>query len=533
MKQKILSFILSLAILLQFAGCTKTSEREESTTEITTELGVDEFTEEDLLALLNQIAAIDVNYNYEEYYDVDYEDVMRVVETNQECDYVLEEYYDYIDLWYDILDNSKIDSKYNINTNDFYYGKNDKENAVVNTLLYILFKLENELSVEDFCKMKNVSIKVAKIEENGVLACYDDNIELITIDYDKILQYYNEEYESYIELNANKKDEFITFEEYLEKTIRHELNHARQFICDCRENKGQENINICYNQEKFGNSLIESSAESEAFYPEINIYKEDAYVLNNIVAYSDERRTQSLLLLMGLFKDNFTLEKYYDVVFNADLKGLHELFELNTEEEIENFYKIYFSLNTYNRRTTLAEYLINEKGIETYGDYYDEIGNDYKIEIFKVVCSDLINKIYKDNISLKDCLTLYNYTKMLVLNSEGDLKEFDNGDKITCYNERFLKGIGTVDSIFYQFVTNYYEKSLEEIKYEELECLEFAEDLFWKNYYSTTDNREFIEKYPLISEISFCNTFVFDGNITIFDKAYENGYTRERYLTSK
>ena len=168
--------------------------------------------------------------------------------------------------------------------------------------------------------------------------------------------------------------------------------------------------------------------------------------------------------------------------------------------------------------------------VATQADLNDALGIDYKTGIFKFTTSDLMHKAFKENMDLSECLTLYNYIKSLVIYLEGDYKELEDGNHIWCFDENFLNGIGTIDSLFYEFITNYYDISLEDIKYKEKEIRIFVDYLFLDTISSDSyEKRNFLDKYPVISEISFSNKAL-SSLIISFDEAYENGYTRERFL---
>lgn len=495
MKNKILSFVLAVAILIQFSACSKNNEKEESIT--TTEFQMLDLPELkgitiDISTFINEIDSIEVEYKNPEYYEkINYDRLISAANNVQGCDF--NENYSWEDIYSIILENSRL-----IEIQD---GQSEARANIATALhmaLENLFSENNDIG-DDFCKLKDTKIFLGTIGEEGVLASYINKENTIIVDYNKILNVYN---------SLADKDE-ITFLQYLCNNLRHELNHVRQNICNCRKEKGQEFEAIRSKDDELS-LMVEASAESEIYYKEINeLLTQNTHTMN--FTYPTERKTQSLMLLMGMFKEDFTLEKYYEAIFDSDFNELYDLFDLEKKEEFITFYNIMYARNSFERKTSLSEELKNDE--LNYEEINESIGNEYKIDIFKIVVKDLINKINNEKLPLEESLKLYNLIKAVVINEEINYEKTYLLDNYEDFKH--------INSIFYSFICKHYNIELNDVQ--ELESEEFVnymDDLF--DYFTSSTKNEnvenFIKKYPIIAEIIFCNN-LWMGDVKSFDKA--------------
>ena len=508
MKKRLLSYLLASTIIFSTTGCTKKEFKNNNVIEnyIQNTIDMQEFN-----SYLDQIDNIEVKYNHETFYfdAEDYKKLNEAIKSYTICDN--DKKYSLIEIYSTILKNSNLIGELSP----------EKENLKIalDKAINKIFSQEDNIN-DDFCKLKDISLRIGILEEN-TLGQYNNEDLIITIDYNKIYK----EYQNII----GKK---ITFIEYLSNVVEHELNHVRQYICDCRENDGQKNIKITYNNASC--SLIEASAESQLYNNKIEEIKENDFSSFDYTYYS-AREGQALILLMGLFKENFSLEEYYNAINETNLEKFHKIFELTTKEDFITFYKIKYAIDTLNYCTELYDYYhYLEK--DTIGEIKEQTGNDYKVDIFKIVISDLIKEIVKRNLTFEESINLYNYVKSIIKDDEE--KIYDVVKDITVYNERLLNGIKSIDEIFYEFLKEHFQTTQNEIieqinDYNNLNTLDymldFTENKISYNQDSYNEALSLIKKYPLITEISFCvNAHSF--YLKDFFKACENDYTKEKLL---
>lgn len=533
MRNKIISLVLTIAIMLQFGGSTKQTKKETACSESYVEIQDPSFdmtgSKVDLAEYIKAINSIDVEYNFEQSHFYNFL-IMTSVGEDEECTFQYKEDYNYFDVYLQILQNSDM----NLHNQHLSEAEKQVQRGLLNALTKIYYKMDASTIGDDLCYLKDVVVKIDAIDEENTLATHDYAKKLITIDFNKIKA-------SYIDYSVEEKEQW-SFEDYLENVLHHEINHGRQAPCDCRKYTDIITYRISRT-----NLLIEASAESETY----NFYVNDLHVHpyeTTIYTYSKERQAQSLILLMGMFKEGFTLDKYYQAMFNSDINAFHKLFELKSIEDYGTFYNIFYALDTIEGRTELADKLKAE-GIDTRDELKAAVGNDYKIDVFKIVVEDLIRKINKESLSLKESMKLYSLVKLLILNDEHKI-EFTSsvgfmspqyiqyGDYLYYYDEAFLMGIGKLDEIFIQFLSDYYKITKNNIDElfndhefsQEMLCLlsyfgyssaEAAQENFVANY-------SFIEKYPLITELLFCNDSIIYANDYIFNESYKRKLTIEK-----
>lgn len=507
-------------IITEFKDDTLDSNLQISTNSIPEEPTINEQVESN--EFIDEILNVNVNYNYPEYYfdDSDYQELLKEAASLKECENSAN--YNWHDIYIAILTNSNI-----------YESRDEIDKDIKSALSDALDNLfyDNNNVGDDFCKLKDITIKIESLEDPNktTVGRYINDENVILIDYYKIKTSYEELEEKYD----------LTFKDYLTQVLQHELNHARQYICTCRENQGQINNMIRYdyndNKNTFG-SIIEASAESQIYNRNVNELKSTESDTVNYTYY-DERKSQSMLLLMGLFKENFSIDKYYQAIFDSDLPALFDLFELKTEDDFINFYNIMYAMDSLNGRTLLSKD-IYDAGYITVGDQKEQVGNDYKVAIFKSVSIDLIEKISEEELSLEESLELYFYIKANVLNDEYHLEKI-NDEYLYLYNNNLIDGIGTIDDIFYKFIYQYYNVNKEDVdnigndnNIEDVVgylCGYFNGVTTYYNDQVYEKTKSLIRKYPLITEISFCN-FSYYSDVISFDEARENNLVKEKIL---
>ena len=321
---------------------------------------------------------------------------------------------------------------------------------------------------EDYCRFKNLKIAIGTILEENVIASHNNENNLIMIDFEKMKLFYQIMYPKYE----------ISLEQYLYYTLLHEFSHVKQQKCDCRTKQANETVSVrCFT------SFIESSAES-AIYNYYNVGN-DKY--NH--SYENEREQESLALLMAAFKENRSIEQYYNAIFDSNLKELFDFFGLKSNKDIKTFYNILYSFDTLNLNTLTATNLV-PYSYNDYSLFSKKVGHAYKTDIMKIAVSDLMNAIIRDNLTINQSLFLYNFIKTNLFCYDG-LNNDDN----------FIKCVNEIEEFFNSFIGDYYNISKEEIE-------SFVSLSIYNKYFSNLENcdddeiKYLIEKYPLLTIIS-------------------------------
>lgn len=68
-----------------------------------------------------------------------------------------------------------------------------------------------------------------------------------------------------------------------------------------------------------------------------------------------------------LFKENKTLDEYYNAVFNSDIHSLLDYFDIQTKEDAKTFFNIAYSVDAHLKENDLYFYLA-----EQFGNIYTE-----------------------------------------------------------------------------------------------------------------------------------------------------------------
>ncbi len=127
--------------------------------------------------------------------------------------------------------------------------------------------------------------------------------------------------------------------------------------------------------------MLESVAESEIYnkkkYSEELVSKKD-------FSYSKEREKESLILLLGICRDNVSLKDYYNAIYDSNLSSFYNFFGANTKEEIYDLYKIIYSIDAASLNNELGLNLqkeISKNSSEMSLEYL--VGYGYRIDILK------------------------------------------------------------------------------------------------------------------------------------------------------
>lgn len=406
----------------------------------------------------------------------------------------------------------------------------DFENQLFSVLLDVFIKSTNDIS-EDACKMQDLKIAFVdtpeEIEgmENVHKLIYHDDEE----DMDLILGVYDEE-KNFILLN--KEDMLKTaeidscsYEDVLYLTLYHELNHMRQEKCNCRMEQDSKYSSINYSQDAIS-TLMESSAESELY----NLKKDYSYLEKNHYSYTyfKEREDESLLLLMALFSEKGTPEDYYNAIFDSDLAALYEVFDLKSDEEIYDFYKLLFIIDTFNYRTYLPfdYYETDIVEWEQANEFEHILGKTYRAEIFSNTLAKLVEYTKNnENFTFQDNLMIFNIIKNSVCEDAYYFVE-DEDEYKHAYDEEIVKTIGYLDKKYKAFLCEFYGVTMDEIKEaEEYDIMLYGDALC--SYVQTGDAiferfemdcYNLVNRFPLLRPIMYTKLYYFDRYNEMFNE---------------
>ncbi len=451
--------------------------------------------------LRQKIIKFEIHYNYENFYPKETMIDLIIEEQNQTV--CKNKNNDLTELKKTIIENSLQDEKslfISLESRKKFNKEELERDKVARIALSIA--LENSFKcpsdqLEDICRMKTLKILIQTFDNKNVLAKYDEKKNSISIDYDKIKKKFQNFY-----MNQNEKECIL----YLASNIEHELNHCREFKCSCRETENLSTNIASYPVLKF---LIEASAESGTynFNPEI-MQKTNS----KDYSYYEHRKEEANLLFLVLFKENKTLDEYYNAVFNSDIHSLLDYFDIQTKEDAKTFFYIAYSVDAHLKENDLYFYLAEQFGnIYTEQEIKEKIGYTYKLDIYKIALKNLINEMSKKNINLNETLYLHNFLKSYLLSD------------IYRYEPNFQTSFSQLDSYFNTYMKEYFNTTYENIKELEKNNLNF----FINNNQNETqikkenDFQKLVEKYPLLQTIawthslSLINMPLFDDQLTL------------------
>lgn len=546
-----LTALLILSLSMQ-SGCTKASEDNNVTEASIIESITPEKEDKELISLEQEIDRkkelireyqnfyenYPIYYNFEEYM-ITPEEVEYLIEQDEKtpsCHVITGDYEG--SLIEKIKNNSIQYLKDNKDCESaFITDKSDREllydqivfEITLEEVMNTLFKTASNDFLEDKHTMQTLVIVYGDTQE-----VYDEDNEHLHIlhletDDSIVLGYYNDETNviilsrEFIRMSAEMDD--YEFREVLYYTLNHEINHVRQTKCKCRiqeENKEEfvyTNIeetshrDLSYNGD-FITTLMESSAESEIY----NLNKHYPFDKNieHSYTYQPEREQEALLFMLALF-NNKDVKDYYNAIYDTDLENLLEFFDMKTEEEQYDFFKILYLIDSINIRSNMIfeVYDKDEQDILTTDDFEMDLGYGYKSEIFKLTLDRLIEYTsLHQNFTLEDNLAIFNVIKNKVVDSsciyvEDDSEEYTSYKNV--YEDHFVKEVAEMEKTYISFLSEYYQISIEEIrKKEKLSIylyLTALKDIVAGTEVTATSYEEkankLLERFPMLSAILY------------------------------
>ena len=490
-----------------------------------------------------------VKYLHPEYLasDTNVEDLKEIMSSKKECDYInydnppkimnmlkkntnnfIKENSDYG--YVNALDVSKLSDSFVDSTTYYNY---EKITSFINGIIYD--EVEKMVSGslagdndEDLCKMRNLKVlldtgtQVYNKSGGTTLARYDEEINSIIIYLDGFLHGYSSKNSD--EVYSMEENDSIPLENYemLKVSVLHEINHIRQNICDDRKKiNGQLNDTISYDNDVI-TSLLESSAES-SIYTEGGMDFNPEYDSNNYYnsnTYTQERSFENELFLLSITDNDKKLDDYYASIFNSDIEGLINYFDLKGDNDIKAFLNILKQYDAINLRNNLAIYIDSDIVKESnfvLPRAINAIGRNWKLDLLRLSLRNLINynlenkkKLSKEEIVTLEKIILYqvcDYACTYETDINGNLKIGSDSDVIATYDKSFVNQFIELENKFNNYIMESYNMSSTEYMVLSNKVNKIVSNMYSKTRYNnnSTPNNEFIEflleKFPKLKVV--------------------------------
>lgn len=294
---------------------------------------------------------------------------------------------------------------------EYRYDKIATQTILRDTISDILKSCTNK----DICLINDLRVVISYAETTDM----EDNFVCYSIADNLLVVYPNNIRDSLEGVNG--------FWDVLEYSIQCELNTLRLQNCNCQK----ENNDFPYM------TISKAAAKSELY----NSGKIETLVSNL------ESKSESLILALGLFHDNLTIEDYYKAVFNRDIQALYEFCGVsNSEDDIYKLNKILYTIDVINGNNSLE--------IDTGTNSIEEVvGYDYRADTFGMVINNMMAYTSQhEDFKLKDNLIVFNIVKNLIVADVEMVKDDDA-----------LENIVTLNNIYINFLSEHYGTSVSKI----------------------------------------------------------------------
>ena len=470
------------------------------------------------------------NFNYVNYFnslDVEYkqfdaslsnQEILNIVNqsnVNKECTFFFDE--NVIELKDKIKDNSQnfclANTEY---TSIFLEDSDNKKLKKIKDCCVTVFdaiidkfieEATNDLD-EDICHMQTLSIVLGdtsslsnekdnnkfNFSSNIIEASYLDDKNVIIIDYQSCLDVYNEK-------SLSDVIDSLSF------TLEHELNHCRARMCSCREDYNQFK-SIDYNP-PYVSFLSEAFAES-SLYNYNNDYDID-YILSHVdyvydYAYIEERKEESLLLLLALFNEDASINDYYNAIYDTDFKELYDFFQLKTEEDFIDFYNILFYIDASIGRNSVIFDYFGKNNIKI-NKAKKVIGCSHRNEIFNRTLSNLVKYTEEHNsFSFEENIVLFNFIKYTILDGAYYVKKGNNDDYISIFDKDFSNNFWNSNIKYIEFLCSHYEMEFDDVVAYDSEISQYG--IFYDEQLERLAKR-----FPLIKSILIISDYYFSSDL--------------------
>ena len=253
---------------------------------------------------------------------------------------------------FQVILNMIIEDIINNETNDI-----DEDLAIINDLKVLVVPFEFDEQYLD-------------LETRGMY--YDEKLNILFVNHDGL-------FENNEKINSNEY--YYT----LSKNLIHAINDIRQVSID--------DTNYLKYSAIFTSMFMEDASTR---YPQIY----NKYDISDDFSYITDK-DQNLLLLYTLF-DKEQPRELYNAIFDEDTKKVFNLLNLNTNDDIYDFYRVMYSVDA---PVFKNEFFLNYK--KDYCLMYEDIGYSYKETVYNHYMINLLNYLKENNLSLEENLTMY------------------------------------------------------------------------------------------------------------------------------
>lgn len=207
---------------------------------------------------------------------------------------------------------------------------------------------------------------------------------------------------------------------------------------------------------------------------------------------------EAMILLLGAFNENASLEDYYRAIYDSDIFALQNFLGITTREEMEEFYQILNSMDTV--------FLGNDELFEKYSNELNlnitrrEVGLGYRAKILQKFLISLVEykKCHAD-FSLEEQLLFLNVGKNLIVKNiayytSDELLQSESAQNIIFMEQRYV-----------EFLSDYYQLDVSKVRELEESISPILEDLslFYKEHRMTSRTKNLFKKYPFLELISY------------------------------
>ncbi len=371
-----------------------------------------------------------------------------------------------------------------------FFSNAKASECLAKALTSIIKSATNNIN-EDLCHIKDLSIVISELPFSCTGAYgIKDNIIKISKDVTNIMR-------MWLQYNATPSVSNILdsisdekmYEMWVPSLLHHELNHVRSWDCSCLKDNIRQALEYQADNVVF---YMESAASSE-MYNVGNDKLEISFSASNF-SYPEERKYEALLFTLALFSDK-DISEYYNAILDNNYNAFCNFFDVKTNEEKYNLYKIIYAIDSLKYRSDFYKKIVAKTG-DPLCDVYNAIGNSYRNDIFRMVLSNMVE--YTNNhhdFTLKENLAMFDIIKHIVK---------DNTINDEQANLEYCK----LENKYLEFLSNSYNISQDELNsfepYIEGLC-DYLYDMasgkeVKQNSYSMDANRLF-ERFPILKPI--------------------------------
>lgn len=352
--------------------------------------------------------------------------------------------------------------------------------------------------LEDTCKIKDLKIVLGDLNKNFI-----DGITTATYLRKKNVLVLNPKaIKKIMKIKKENNSDLM-----IESVLTHELSHTKTMACNHRIKKGQKFERILGDS----TTLIEASAESSLYaLDEYGYYDVNHYDFT----YSDEREEESLILLLGLFRDNKTYDDYYNAISDSNPEAFYDFCGVKSKEEKYTLYKILAAMDARNGRNDIA-FKVKKSDNISLKDANKSIRYNYKLDIFHKVLENMVDYTTShSDFTIEKNLQMLNIIENCILSDNLYL------NKKNTFDQNFIIDVYQSETKYLDFLSQYYfegEKDSNSIKedYKEdyigfetfIECID---DIAYDN--------TLLDEFPLLRPILFTHDDAFDAHEVFIDE---------------